>query len=80
MTRSSFGEIEESILGLGIPELIGVKLFDLYTGKELPAGKRALALAFRYRSDSRTLTESEVNSAHSRVIEEVVRKFKAEVR
>ena len=75
-----FGEIEESILGLGIPELIGVKLFDLYTGKELPAGKRALALAFRYRSDSRTLTESDVNSAHSRVIEEVVRKFKAEVR
>ena len=75
-----FGEIEESILGLGIPELIGVKLFDLYTGKELPAGKRALALAFRYRSDSRTLTESDVNSAHSRLIEEVVRKFKAEVR
>ncbi len=76
----SFGEIEESIVGLAIPELIGVKLFDLYTGKELPDGKRALALAFRYRSDSRTLTESDVNSVHSRVIEEVVKTFKAEVR
>jgi phenylalanyl-tRNA synthetase beta chain len=76
----TFGEIEESILDLGITELIGVKLFDVYTGKELPAGKRALALSFRYRSETRTLTEAEVNSSHGRVIDEVVRRFKAEVR
>ena len=76
----AYSEIEDAILSLGISELIDVKLFDVYSGKELPAGKRALAFTVRYRSDDRTLTEAEVSVAHTRVIEEVVKKFKAEVR
>ena len=75
-----FGEIENAIRALGIPELFDLKLFDVYSGRELPQGKRALAFTLRYRSDDRTLTEAEVNGAHSRAVEEVVTRFKAEVR
>ena len=76
----TFGEIEDATRALGIAELYDVKLFDVYSGREVPAGMRALAFTLRYRSDNRTLTEAEVSASHSRVVEEVVRRFKAEVR
>lgn len=75
-----FGDIENAVRALGISELFDVKLFDVYAGRELPQGKRALAFTLRYRSDNRTLTEAEVNAAHSRAVEEVVKRFKAEIR
>jgi phenylalanyl-tRNA synthetase beta chain len=42
-----------------------VALFDLYTGAELPTGKKSLAFAIRFRSLERTLTDDEVNTAYA---------------
>src|SRR5581483_9672381 len=75
-----FAAIEHEVLALGIPELVGVRLFDLYTGKELPAGKRSMALSLRYRAADRTLTEAEISSAHERIVEALRTKFAAEQR
>ncbi|HTP27577.1 MAG TPA: phenylalanine--tRNA ligase subunit beta [Anaeromyxobacteraceae bacterium] len=44
-------------------------LFDVYTGPPLPSGKKNLALALRYRSMERTLTDGEVDAAHARIVE-----------
>jgi phenylalanyl-tRNA synthetase beta chain len=44
-------------------------LFDVYTGAPLPAGKKNLALALRYRAAGRTLTDAEVDAAHARIVE-----------
>ncbi|MBX3277827.1 MAG: phenylalanine--tRNA ligase subunit beta [Acidobacteria bacterium] len=76
----SWAEIERSILGLNIGELVGVRLFDVYTGSELPAGKRALALSLRYRAEERTLTEQEIGDCHGRVVSMLAREFAAELR
>lgn len=76
----SWTEIERRIGDLGITELIGCRLFDLYTGRELPAGKRALALSLRYRADDRTLTDEEINERQSRVVEMLTRDLGAEMR
>ena len=75
-----YAAIEQEILSLGIPELVGLRLFDLYTGKELPAGKYSMALSLRYRAADRTLTEAEINSAHERIVETLRTKFAAEQR
>ena len=45
-----------------------VTLFDVYTGAPLPAGKKNLALALRYRVPDRTLTDAEVDAAQGRIV------------
>ncbi len=79
-TDVPFAEIERAIYGLNIPELAGVRLFDLYAGRELPPGKHSIALSLRYRAAGRTLTDEEVNAAHERVIRKLTQEFEAEVR
>ena len=44
------------------------RLFDLYRGKPLPAGKKSLAYSISYRAADRTLTDTEVNEVHARLI------------
>jgi phenylalanyl-tRNA synthetase beta chain len=79
-TGVQFAEVERAIKGLMIPELVGVKLFDLYAGKELPAGKHSIALSLRYRAANRTLTPEEINAAHDRVVGVLKQEFGAKIR
>lgn len=75
-----YSAIENEILALPIQELMSVRLFDLFTGNALPAGKRSLALTLRYRAEDRTLTEAEINTAHEQVVSLVRERFAAEIR
>jgi phenylalanyl-tRNA synthetase beta chain len=43
-------------------------LFDVYRGAPLPAGRKNLALAIRYRAPDRTLTDAEADAAHARIL------------
>ena len=56
------------------------KLFDLYRGAPLPAGKKSLAYSIAYRAPDRTLTDEEVNRLHQRLIERVTRELGVELR
>jgi phenylalanyl-tRNA synthetase beta chain len=51
------------------------RLFDLYRGHPLPAGKKSLAYSIAYREPSRTLTDEEVNRLHQSLIERVTRQL-----
>ncbi len=75
-----FAEIEGAIRDLRIPELVSIRLFDLYEGKDLPRGKHSIALSLRYRATDRTLTDDEVNDEHERVIKTLKRRFAVEIR
>jgi phenylalanyl-tRNA synthetase beta chain len=75
-----FSDLEDAIWAEEIPTLSGIRLFDLYAGKELPEGKHSIALSLRYRADDRTLTDDEVNAAHERVVRRLTGGFGAEVR
>lgn len=79
-TGVQFIKVERAIKELNIPELVGIKLFDLYAGKELPPGKHSIALSLRYRAANRTLTDEDVNAAHDRVIKKLKLDFGAELR
>ncbi|MBI3327441.1 MAG: phenylalanine--tRNA ligase subunit beta [Nitrospinae bacterium] len=63
------------------PALIqDVRLFDVYAGTPVPAGKKSLTFALVYRADDRTLTDEEVNHIHARVVEQLSREFGAQLR
>jgi phenylalanyl-tRNA synthetase beta chain len=66
----------------GEPLVEDATLFDVYTGAPLPAGKKNLALALRYRAAGRTLTDAEVDAAHGRIVERLRRdpEIRAELR
>ena len=79
-TSVPLATIEQTVNGLAISELVGFKLFDLYAGKELPAGKHSIALSLRYRAADRTLTDEEVAAMHDRIVQKLKQEFSAEVR
>ena len=57
-----------------------ITLFDVYKGKQVPAGKRSLAYSICYRSPEKTLTDEEVDEIHRRVISELEKTFGATLR
>jgi phenylalanyl-tRNA synthetase beta chain len=64
-------EVRRVILEVGAPLVEDALIFDVYTGKPIPEGRKNLAYAIRYRSPERTLTDAEVTAAHQRIISEV---------
>jgi phenylalanyl-tRNA synthetase beta chain len=69
-----------TIEALDVGLLESVELFDVYQGESIPVGKKSIALACRYRAKDRTLTDEEVNRAHSLVTEQARSRLGAELR
>ena len=57
-----------------------VEVFDQYVGASIPAGKKSLAYKISYRADDRTLTDTEVNTLHQSLVEQIAKFFGAQVR
>ena len=55
-------------------------VFDVYTGSEVPQGKRSLALRIHFRSEKRTLTTEAVNEAQERILRDLEQKTGARLR
>ncbi|NVJ28354.1 phenylalanine--tRNA ligase subunit beta, partial [Myxococcus sp. AM011] len=72
--------VRKVILEVGRPLVEDALVFDVYTGKPIPEGKKNLAYALRYRSAERTLTDVEVTEAHQRIISEVNQRLGAALR
>jgi phenylalanyl-tRNA synthetase beta chain len=65
-------------LGEGLIE--HVDIFDQYLGAPIPEGKKSLAYKVSYRAEDRTLTDSEINALHQRLVEGLGKTFGAERR
>ena len=48
--------------------LESVRLFDVYTGDQIPAGSKSLAYALRFRAPDRTLTDAETAQARDAAV------------
>ena len=68
------------VRGVKAPELEGVEVFDLYTGGNIPAGEKSVAIRVRYGSKERTLTDEEVTRLHQRVIDALQKKLNVSFR
>ena len=60
--------------------LESVELFDIFRGKNVPAGQKSMAYAFTYRNPERTLTDVEANAAHEKLVEQFKQRLHAVVR
>jgi len=57
-----------------------VELFDVFRGKNIPAGQKSVAYAFTYRDAEKTLTDAEVNATHEKLVAHFKEKIGAVVR
>lgn len=60
--------------------LRSVELFDVYRGKELPAGTKSMAYRMVFGSNEKTLSSKEVDDSISKIIKALEKKFDAEIR
>lgn len=67
----SFEEIRASILAQGRELCRAVGFVDVYEGKGIGPDERSLTIRLEYRSDERTLIETEVDAVHTELIEGV---------
>jgi phenylalanyl-tRNA synthetase beta chain len=73
-------QVSEALYRLGAPWLVEARLFDVYTGDQVPAGKRSLAFRLSYRDQERTLTDELINPHHQGLVEALKRELGAELR
>lgn len=57
-----------------------VNCFDVYTGAGLPEGKKSLAFEIVFRSETKTLTDAEVNRVFEKIMLDIERAVKCTVR
>jgi phenylalanyl-tRNA synthetase beta chain len=70
----------DAIRAAGGSLLRSAVLFDVYTGKGIPEGKKNLAYALTFQSAERTLTDQEVEATHAAIVNALVSQFGAELR
>ena len=56
------------------------KLFDVYTGAQVPEGWKSLAYSISYRAKDRTLTDEEVGKVQSKILLRLERDYEAKLR
>ncbi|MBR5741756.1 MAG: phenylalanine--tRNA ligase subunit beta, partial [Firmicutes bacterium] len=78
--EAEVGKLEEAIREAGGELLESVALFDIYRGSQVPAGKKSVAYSLMYRAADHTLTEDEVATAHTRVLDALAGRFNATLR
>lgn len=66
-----FDEVVKMVNGLQLAHLEEIDVFDVYTGKGVPEGKKSYALSFLYGAADRTLTDAEVDEQMDKIITEV---------
>jgi phenylalanyl-tRNA synthetase beta chain len=60
--------------------LTDVRLFDVYRGGQVPAGKKSLAYALTYQAPDRTLTDEDTKKARGKIVARLERELGASLR
>ena len=81
--------VEESISAGAVADLIrqtggalvsSVRLFDVFRGGQVGAGKKSLAYSITYQASDRTLTDGEVAGVRQKIIKRLERELGAILR
>ncbi len=76
----SFGQLKQIAFKAEKKLLRKVDIFDVYRGKNLPAGKKSYALSFILRDDQKTLKDKAIDATMNRLINMYKREVNAELR
>lgn len=75
-----FAEVEQCARQAEKKILRRVELFDVYQGKNLPAGKKSYAVNFILEDEDRTLNDKQIDAAMQKIIKTLQAKLGAELR
>ena len=78
-TGVTFAQIEETVKKAERKLLKGVSLFDVYEGKNLPAGKKSYGIAITLQDDEKTLNDRQIDAVMQKIITSL-RQLGAELR
>ncbi len=73
-------ELINEIRNMNIPLIEEIEIFDLYEGKGIEEGKKSIGIALKYRSGESTLTDEVIEKIHSKIIDNLSKKFYARLR
>ncbi len=73
-------QIEEIIRGTSGKLLEEVKLFDVYEGEQIPENKKSVAYSAVFRAPDRSLTGEEVQEVFDKILKNLEKKLKAQLR
>ncbi len=71
------GPIRNALESAGGELVEQVRIFDIYSGKGIPEGKKSLAFSIVYRASDRTLVDDEVDAVFNKAVLEVSTQFGA---
>lgn len=77
---TAYGKIEDAVRSCAISELQDLSLFDVYEGKNLPEGKKSLAIRLTFGRSDRTLLDSEVAAFVAKIVAALTEKAGAVLR
>ena len=75
-----FADIERLAYQTESKLLKEVTLFDVYEGKNLPAGKKSYAVSFLLQDESQTLNDVQIDKVMNKLIQAVQTKLDAQLR
>jgi phenylalanyl-tRNA synthetase beta chain len=74
------GNVLEEVKQIALSMIAGAftlencEIFDIYTGKGIPEGKKSLAISLRFRSHNQTLTDEAVKGYFDKIMEALIAK------
>lgn len=74
------GKLLKSIEKIGISSLVGINLFDVYTGEGIDEGEKSLALSIWLQSVEKTLEDQEIQDTVDKVLRHLRDNFSAALR
>ena len=74
------GALRDAAQRAGGKLLHRVDLFDIYTGEQVPAGKKSVALNLVFQSDERTLTDQDTQKAVDKILRALEQQHGAQLR
>lgn len=76
----TYGKIEEIVRKSERRLLRGVQLFDVYEGKNLPAGKKSYAIALTLQDEEKTLNDKQIDAVMRRIVANLEKETGAQLR
>ncbi len=74
------GELIDAAREAAGPELRELEVFDVYRGDQVGKGKKSVALRAAFQSPERTLSDEDAAALRERIVDELRRRFGAELR
>ncbi len=76
----TWASVEKAITGTKVSFLKNINFFDVYRGKQIPAGKKSIAFNLCFQAQDRTLKSEEVDIAQTTIIDTLHKTLNAELR